>query len=329
MTPISRRLLLVAVSVLLAPVLLAPAVATAQADAYPSRTIRLVVPFPPGGSVDPLARVISQKMGETFGQQVVVDNRPGGNTVIGTQIVANAAPDGYTLLLTASSHVTQPQLLATSFDPIKDFAPVATVSTSDMILVTNPSVPASNLQELLALAKAKPGSLNFSSAGSGNPNHLAGELMNMMAGVKTTHIPYKGGAPAINDLLGGQVQFSFGSPIIVLPHIRAGKLKAIAVTAPSRMTVLPEVPTMAESGLNGYEVRIWYGVLAPAGTPKDVIAKLNAEINRITTLPESKERLDAAGMERHTAAADRFEAMMKSDMDKFGRIIKSANVKLD
>lgn len=323
MNPISRRTLLLAASASLAP-----AIALAQGT-FPNHPIRLVVPFPPGGSVDPLARVIGQRMSESLGQQVIVDNKPGGNTVIGTDYVAKAPADGYTLLLTASSHVTNPQLLPTSYDPIKDFTAVASVSTSDMILCVNPSVPANNLQELLALAKAKPGALNFSSAGSGNPNHLAGELMNMMAGVKTTHVPYKGGAPAITDLVGGQVQFSFGSPIIVLPFIKNGQLRPIAVTSPSRMAVLPQVPTMAESGLKGYAVQVWYAVLAPAGTPKDIVAKLGQEIDRIMTLPESKERLDAAGMERYTVPADQFQAVMKHDMEKFGKIIKAANVKLD
>jgi len=305
------------------------AAAPAAGGAFPNKPIRLVVPFPPGGSVDPLARVIGQRMSETFGQQVIVDNRPGGNTVIGTDFAAKAPVDGYTLLLTASSHVTNPQLLPTAYDPIKDFTPVATVSTADMILVTNPSVPASNLKEFLALAKAKPGTLNYSSAGSGNPNHLAGELMNMMADVKTTHVPYKGGAPAITDAVGGQVQFSFGSPIIVLPFIKAGKLKALAVSSPSRMAVLPQVPTIAEAGLPGYEVRIWYALLAPAGTPKDVVAKLNTEVNRIMATPEMKEKLDAAGMERLNMPNEQFAGQMKTDMDKFGKIIKAANVKLD
>lgn len=259
----------------------------------------------------------------------MVENRPGGNTVIATEFVARSPADGYTLLLTASSHVTNPQLLTTSYDPIKDFTPVASLSTSDMILVANPSLQVNNLQDLLALAKAKPGVLNFSSAGSGNPNHLAGELMNMMAGVKTTHVPYKGGAPAITDLVGGQVQFSFGSPIIVMPFIRSGKLKALAVSSPQRMAILPQVPTMSESGLRGYEVRVWYGVLAPAGTPKDIVARLHTEINRIMALPETQEKLDASGMERYTVPTEKFETVIRQDMDKFGQIIKTANVKLD
>jgi tripartite-type tricarboxylate transporter receptor subunit TctC len=196
-----------------------------------------------------------------------------------------------------------------------------------MILVTNPSVPAHNLKELLALAKAKPGTLNYSSAGTGNPNHLAGELMNMMAGVKTTHVPYKGGAPAIQDLVGGQVQFSFGSPIIVMPFIKAGKLNAIAVTSPHRDELLPNVPTIAET-LPGYEVRIWYAMLAPAHTPKDIRAKIGAEVDRIMALPEMKEKLDTAGMTKFTMPADKFEVLMKTDMEKFGKIIKEAHVKL-
>ncbi|HYF20563.1 MAG TPA: tripartite tricarboxylate transporter substrate binding protein [Ramlibacter sp.] len=324
MTRITRRTLLGA-----APALLAPALASAQAGPWPNRPIRIVVPFPPGGSVDPLARTVGQKLGEALGQQVVVDNRPGGNTVIGTDFVAKAPADGYTLLLTASSHVTQPQLLQAPFDPIKDFTPVATLSTSDMIIVAHPSVPANNVRDLIALAKQQPGKLNYSSAGNGNPNHLAGELLDMMAGVKTTHVPYKGGAPAINDLVGGQVQFSYGSPLTVLPHIRGGRLKALAVTSPQRMSILPEVPTVAESGLPGYEIRIWYGLLAPAGTPREIVSRLNTEINKITELAETRTRFEAAGMERHVATAERFEQMMRTDMDKFGRIIKTANVKLD
>jgi len=297
-------------------------------DAYPTKPIRIIVPFPPGGSVDPLARVVGKHLQETLGQPVIIDNRPGGNTVIGTDATARAAPDGYTLLMTATSHVTMPQLTPTPFDPIKDFAPVATLSSSDMILVTNPSVPASNLRELIALAKAQPGKLNYGSAGTGNPNHLAGELFDMMAGVKTTHVPYKGGAAAVSDLVGGQVQMAYGSPIIVLPFIRAGRLKAIAVTSPVRMGALPQVPTFAEAGLPGYSLKIWYGLLAPAATPKPVIAKLSAEIMRIMLLPDVKEVLDTAEMERFTLSAEQFSAQLLLDMEKYHRIITTADVKL-
>jgi tripartite-type tricarboxylate transporter receptor subunit TctC len=302
--------------------------ATAQ-TAYPTKQIRLIVPYPPGGSVDPIARVLSQKLGDALGQSVIVDNRPGGNAVIGTELTARAAPDGHTLLLAATSHVTNPLLVATTYDALKDFVPVAMLTETPVILVVNPSVPANNLKEFIALAKSRPGALNFSSAGSGNPNHLAGELFNMMADVKTTHVPYKGGAPAIADLLGGQVDFSYGSPIIVIPHIRSGKLRALAVSGPTRLASLPDVPTFAEAGLPGYEVRIWYGLLAPAGTPKDVVARLNKEVNRIMALPEVNELIEAGGMTRFTLEPAQFAALMKSDSDKYGLIIKKANVKLD
>jgi tripartite-type tricarboxylate transporter receptor subunit TctC len=315
-------------SLMAAVFLVAPATAPAQA-AYPTKPIRLIVPFPPGGSVDPLARVLGQKLSEALGQQIIVDNRPGGNAIIGTELVSKAPADGYTLLLASTSHVTNSQLVPTAYDAMKDFVPVATLSESPMILVVNPSVPAHSLQELIALAKSKPTELNYSSAGSGNPNHLAGEMFNVMAGVKTTHVPYKGGAPAIADLLGGQVQFSYGSAIIVLPHIRQGKLRALAVSSAKRLQTLPDVPTFAEAGLPGYEISIWNAVLAPAGTPREVVARLNKEIDRIMALPEVQEKLDAGAMTRLTLPPAEFSKLMKSDMEKFGRIIKTANVKLD
>lgn len=318
-----------AAGLLMAFSLLIPAAASAESSNYPTRPIRLIVPFPPGGSVDPLARVLGQKLSESLGQQVIVDNRPGGNAVIGTELVAKAPADGYTLLLASTSHVTNSQLVPTAYNAMKDFVPVATLSESPVILVVNPSVPAHDLKEFIALAKARPTELNYSSAGSGNPNHLAGEMFNMMAGVKTTHIPYKGGAPAIADLLGGQVQFSYGSAIIVLPHIRQGKLRALAVSGPTRLAGLPDVPTFAEAGLPGYEIRIWNAVLAPAGTPKEVVSKLTKEIDRIMDLPEVQEKLDAGAMTRLSLSPAQFTTLMKSDADKFGRIIKAANVKLD
>jgi len=296
---------------------------------WPDKPIRLVVPFPPGGSVDPLARVLAQHLGTTFRQQVIVDNRPGGNAVIGTEFVAKAPADGHTLLISATSHVTNPQLVKTGYDPLRDFEPVATLSSSDMVLVVHPSVPAANLREFIALAKSRPGQLNYSSAGSGNPNHLAGELFDMLAGVKTTHVPYKGGAPAVNDLVGGQVQFHYGSPINVMPFIQQGRLKPLAVSSPTRMALLPNVPTFQEAGVPGYQVRVWYGVLAPAGTPREVLDRVGAEINRIVALPETKERLDAAGMERFTLTRQQFADTLRADHEKFGQIIRTAGVKLD
>ena len=326
---VKRRVVLAGLPALLAAAGLSGLAARSWAqEAWPSRPIKILVPFPPGGSVDPLARVVSRRLQEALGQPVIVENRPGGNTIVATDATAKSPADGYTLLMTATSHVTTPLLTQAPFDPIKDFAPVASLSSSDMILVVNPSVPANTLAELIKLAKDKPGTLNYGSAGTGNPNHLAGELFDMMAGVKTTHIPYKGGAPAITDLVGGQVQMAYGSPIIVLPHIRSGRLRAIAVTSPTRMAALPNVPTIAEAGLPGYSVKIWYGLLAPAGTPKPVVARLGAEIAKIMQMQDVKDVLVSAEMERFALDADQFGAQMSADVDKFRKIITTANIKL-
>ncbi len=326
---VKRRVVLAGLPALLAAAGLSGLAAPSWAqEAWPSRPIKILVPFPPGGSVDPLARVVSRRLQEALGQPVIVENRPGGNTIVATDATAKSPADGYTLLMTATSHVTTPLLTQAPFDPIKDFAPVASLSSSDMILVVNPSVPANTLAELIKLAKDKPGTLNYGSAGTGNPNHLAGELFDMMAGVKTTHIPYKGGAPAITDLVGGQVQMAYGSPIIVLPHIRSGRLRAIAVTSPTRMAALPNVPTIAEAGLPGYSVKIWYGLLAPAGTPKPVVARLGAEIAKIMQMQDVKDVLVSAEMERFALDADQFGAQMSADVDKFRKIITTANIKL-
>jgi tripartite-type tricarboxylate transporter receptor subunit TctC len=306
---------------------LAPA--AAQAQAFPSRPVRLVVPFPPGGSVDPLARMLAQQAQGPLGQPIVVDNRPGGNAVIGTEFVARSPADGYTLLVASTSHITNSLLTQTPYDALRDFVPVATLSESPVILVTHPSVPANTLQEFIAYAKANPGKLNYSSAGTGNPNHLAGEMLDMMAGIRTTHVPYRGGAPAITDLLAGQVQFSFGSTIIVVPHIRAGRLKALAVSGTRRLAALPDVPTFAEAGVAGYEIRIWNAVLAPAGTPAEALTKLTAEINRAMGTQEMKERLEAGAMERLDLTPVQLMALMQADMARYGNVIRTANVKLE
>jgi tripartite-type tricarboxylate transporter receptor subunit TctC len=291
--------------------LLAPAAARAQGG-FPSRPIRLVVPFPPGGSVDPLARIVAQHLAGLLGQPVVVDNRPGGNAVIGTEYVARAPADGYTLLMAATSHVTNSLLVRTTFDPLRDFVPVATLSQSPVILVVHPDVPANSLQELIALARAQPTALNYSSAGTGNPNHLAGEMLDMMAGIRTTHVPYRGGGPAIADLLAGRVQFSFGSTIIVLPHIQTGRLRAIAVSSPNRLGSLPNVPTFMESGLPDYQIRIWNAVLAPAGTPAEV-----------------RQQLANGGMEPFEMSPSDLVAFMRADMERFAQVIRTANIRVE
>ena len=303
--------------------------AAAGQQPYPEKPIRLIVPYAPGGSTDLLARLIGPKLAESWGQSVIVDNRPGGNTIIGTQALTKAAPDGYTILLMAIAHTIIPNLIPTPYDPIRDFAPVATVGRGELLLVVHPSVPASNLQELIALAKSKPGQLNYASASTGGPLHLAGELFNMLADVKTQHIPYKGGGPAMLDLLGGHVQMMFSSPPESIPHLKTGKLKAIAISGSTRSPVLPQVATFAEAGMPGFTAKNWFGILAPAGTPRPVIDKLSTEVARILALPEIRDKLLSQGMDPFTSTPDQFGALLKSDLALYGKIIKAANVKLE
>ena len=301
----------------------------AAQPAYPNKPIRVIVPYAPGGSVSTLARLVSQKLTEGWGAPVIVDNRPGGNTVIGAEAVARALPDGYTILWMAMDHVIVPHLLTTPFDPIRDFAPVATIASSEYVLVTHPSVPASNLREFIALAKSSPGQLNFASASSGSSPHLAAEFFSILAGVKMQHIPYKGAAPAIIDLIGGQVQLYFSPPIGVIAHIKAGRLKALAISGETRLPALAQVPTFTEAGLPGLNVKLWYGVLAPAGTQKEIIDKLSTEIAKIMAIPDLTEKLVDQGMQPFISTPDQFATLLKADMAKFARIIKTANIKLD
>ena len=309
-------------------ILMAVAGSAAAQQAYPSKAFRFIVPYPPGGSATPLARIIGQKLTESWGQQVIVDNRGGGNTVIASELLVKSPPDGYTILLMDQTIIINPNLITTSYDAIKDFAPVATVVSSVVILGANPSVPANTLQEVIALAKSKPGELNYASAGSGGINHLSGELFNIMTGVKIQHVPYKGGGPAVTDLMGGQVQLCFFSPFI-LPQIKSGKLKAIAVTGKTRMPALPQVPTFGEAGLPDFNVKGWYGVLAPAGTPKAIIDKLSVEIGRMLALPDVKEQLDRLGVDPFISTPEEFGTMMKSELAKWANVIKTANIKLE
>jgi len=309
--------------------LLCIAGASIAQQTYPDRPIRFITPYAPGGSTDILARFLGQKMTESWRQQVIVDNRPGGNTIIGSEAMVKSPPDGYTILLVTSGHVINQHLLTTPYDAIKDFAAVATVARGEFLLVVHPSVPANNLREFIALAKAKPGQLNYASSGAGSSTHLATEFFNIVADVKMQHIPYKGGGPALTDLLGGQVQVSFNVPIALLPHVKSGKLRAIAISGEARMAALPQVPTFAEAGLPSYEMSNWYGVLAPAATPKPIIDRLGAELSRILALPDSQTKLLAQGMNPFISTPEKFGALMKADLAKYGKIIKTANVKLE
>jgi tripartite-type tricarboxylate transporter receptor subunit TctC len=259
----------------------------------------------------------------------VVDNRPGGNTMIGTQALTKAAPDGHTLLMMAIAHIIIPNLMPTPYDPIRDFTPVGTIGRGELLLVVHPSVSANTLQELIALAKARPGQLNYASASTGGPLHLAGELFNMLGGVRTQHIPYKGGGPAMLDLLGGHVQMMFSPPPEALPNVRSGKLKPIAISGPARSGAVPQVPTFAEAGMPDFAVKNWFGVLAPAGTPAPIVQKMSEEIARILALPDIRERLQNLGMEAFISTPGEFGALMRSDFALYGKIIKAANIRLE
>ena len=315
---------------LVACVLIALACAAAAQQAYPNKAIRFIVPFPPGGSTDPVARIVGQKLTEAWGQQVVIDNRPGGNTIIGTEALVKSPADGYTVLYLGSTHLVNSLLFHNlPYDSMNDFAPVTTLVRSQYVLVLHPSVPANTLQEFIALAKSKPGQINYGTSGTGNPNHLALELFSQMTGIKMQHVPYKGAAPAVVDLLSGRVQVFCSVPASFTAYIQSGKLKAIGITGEHRSPALPQVPTFAESGLAGFAPQGWGGVAAPAGTPKPVINKLAAEIARIVALPETKERFAAIGQEPFITTPEEFAALMKTDLTKYTRIINTAKIKIE
>jgi tripartite-type tricarboxylate transporter receptor subunit TctC len=297
---------------------------------YPAKPVRIVVGFAAGGPSDVIARVAALKLTEKLGQQVFVDVRAGAGGNIASEIVAKAPPDGYTLLAPAFAFAVNPSLFAKlPFDSAKDFVPVVPLASSANILAAHPSVPARTLPELIALAKARPGQLTYGSAGNGTASHRAGELLNMMAGVRILHVPYKGAAPASADLMGGQITIAFPGIVLALPQSRAGRLRALAVTSLKRSAAMPEVPTVSESGLKGYEVISWYGLLAPAGTPKDIVQRLNTEVNRAMQEPEARERLTAIGAETQEASPAEFSAFITTEIEKWAKVVKAANVHTD
>ncbi len=303
----------------------------AAAQGYPAKPIRLIVPFPPGGSADILARAIGQKAGEGLGQTLVVENRPGAGTAIGAEALARSAPDGYAVMIgTVSSHAINPALNPKlPFDPVKDFTAVSLVATIPFAMIVHPSVQAKNVQEFVALARAKPGSLNYSSAGNGTSNHLAGELFKSMAGIDIVHIPYKGSAPALNDLVAGQVALMFDLVLTAAPHVKSGAARGLAVTGAQRSSVLPELPTVAESGLPGYEVSAWFGIFAPAGVPEPVVQRLNAEFVKALRDSDLRQRLASQGAEPLTSTPAEFAAYLRSEIDKWGKVVKAAGMKVD
>jgi tripartite-type tricarboxylate transporter receptor subunit TctC len=303
----------------------------AQAPAYPTRSIRLVVPFPPGGATDIMARAVAQKLTDAWGQAVVVDNRPGAGGNIGADLVAKSPPDGYTILMGAvSTHAINVTLYAKlPYDPVKDFAPVTLITSVPNVLVLHPSVPAKNVAELIALAKARPGQLNFASGSTGSAGHLAGELFKTMAGVDMVHIPYKGAAPAVVDLLAGHVSLMFDNLSSALPNIKVARVRALAVTTLKRSPLLPQLPTISEAGLKGFDISTWFGIFAPAGTPPDIVAKLNAETVRVLNAPGMKERLLTLGAEPVGNKPDEFAAFVRLEIQKYATVIKAAGAKAD
>ena len=303
----------------------------AFAQAYPSKPIRLVVPFPPGGPIDLVARAIGQKLQETWGQPVVVENKPGAGGNIGIDFVAKSAPDGYTLGMGAlSTHAVNPHLFSKMpYDALKDFAPVSLVAITPNVLVLNPNVNASSVKEFIALAKANPGKYAFASGSNGSAGHLAGELFKTLAGIDIVHVPYKGGAPAMQDLLGGQVQFMFDNLANSIQQIRTGKLKALAVTTAKRSALAPELPTMAEVGVAGFDISTWYGVVAPAGTPPEIVRKLNAEIVKMLGSDDMREKLKVQGAEAAPDTPEEFGAFIRAEWTKYAKIVKDSGAKVD
>ena len=304
---------------------------TAYSQAYPARSVRIIVTFPAGGTSDILTRILGQKLSESFGQQVVVDNRAGGSGIIATELAARAAPDGYTLIMGyVGTHAINPALFAKlSYDPVTDFSPISLVAVAPNILVIHPSLPVRSTKELIALAKTKPAQLYFSSAGNGSAPHLAGVLFATMAGVNIVHVPYKGAPQATQDLIAGQVQMQFPTIPVVLPFIKSERLRAVAVTSLKRSPALPELPTIAESGIRGYEAVSWYGVLGPAGLPHDVIAKLNTEIGRILRLPDIKDSYATQGAEAEPGTPEQFAGLIKSEIQKWGKVVRDSGAKID
>jgi tripartite-type tricarboxylate transporter receptor subunit TctC len=300
----------------------------ASAQAYPARPLRIVVPFAPGGPNDILARLIGQKITESWGQQVIVDNRPGGATVIGTEIAAKSPPDGYTLLIVSPTTATNPSLMAKlPYDTLRDLAPVILLATSPNVLVVHPSLPAKSVRDLLAIAKRRPGEVTFASGGPGTSTHLAGEILALRGGVKMLHVPYKGAAPATIGLLSGEVSFQFGSILPLTPHIKAGRLRALAVSSPTRAPALPDVPPVAET-LPGFDASPFHGIVVPSGTPREIILKLNHEIGRIMNLPETRQRLAVEGTEVRTGTPEEFDAYFRAEVDKWAKVIKEIGLRV-
>jgi len=300
----------------------------APAQGYPQKTVRVVVPYAPGGNTDFTARVIAAKLTDVFGQQIVVENRPGGGTNIGSELVAKAPADGYTLLMGGASNAINMSFYPKMpYDTLRDFAPVILCVKGANVLSVHPSLPAKNLQELIALAKARPGQLNYASSGLGSSNMMAGELLKLMAGVNIVHVPYKGNSPALTDTIGGQVEMIFSGVPALLPHIKSGRLRAIAIGSLKRFPALPDVPTIDASGLKGYEATTWFGLMAPAKTPKEIVARLNSEFGKILVSTEVHDRFMNEGIEPIGGTPGQFGAFIRAEIDKYAKVVQATNLR--
>lgn len=302
-----------------------------HAATYPSKPIRLIVPYPPGGGNDTLARMFGAKLVEAWQQQVVVDNRPGAGTTLGTAIAARAVPDGHTLLLSSiATHAIAPNLYrAPGYDPVKDFAPITLLAVAPTVLVRHPSLPAPTLKDLIALMKSKPGEIRYASGGSGTPPHMAGVIFASMTGTRLLHVPYKGGGPAIAGLMGGETQIMFDTAASILPHVRSGKLQPLAIARTQRLPDFPQIPTFSEAGLSGYEVNAWYSIHAPAGVPAAIISRLNGELVRILQLPDIRQRLQQLGSEPVGNTPAEFAKFVKVENDKYASAIRESGAKVE
>jgi len=299
-------------------------------EAYPSRPVRFILPFPPGGGTDILGRLIAERLSASLGQPVVTENRGGAGGNVGAEAAAHSAPDGYTIVLVAPSLAISPSLYSKlNYDPVKDLAPISLVATVPNVMITNPSVEAKNLQEFIALARARPGAMNYGSGGAGTSNHLAGELFNIVTGAKLVHVPYKGVNLAMQSVLAGEIQLVFIGIPAALPHIKSGRLRALALVAPQRSPALPEVPTAGEAGLKDFEVTTWYGVMTPAGTPRPIVTRLNGELGKIMHTPDVKERLAGMATDPLTSTPEEFAAYLKQEIAKWGDVVRKANLKAD
>ena len=311
-------------------IMMASAIPASHAQTFPVKPLRIISPYPPGGGNDTLARTIAPRLGENLRQNVLVDNRPGANTIVGAEILARSAPDGYTLILLPNVHAINPSLYPKlPYHPIRDFAPISLVGTSPMVLALHPSVPAKDVRGLIALARTRAGQLAYGSSGNGSVGHMAGALFDLMAGVKMQHIPYKGTAIMVTDVISGQISLTFGPALGVLPHVRSGRMRALAVTGEKRSPAVPELPTVAEAGVPGYSIVLWYGLMAPGATPAELVTRLNGEIAKVLNDAGIRTRLATQGVDAAGSTPAAFAALIASDLKKYADLIKRAGMKAD